>query len=48
MEKKKFCGEYLAPQVKVTQTKVLQVLCSSAIPETEGNKEAYVSATWRW
>ena len=30
MEKKKFSGEYLAPKVKVTQAKALQVLCSSA------------------
>ena len=29
MEKKNLSGEYLAPKVKVTQAKVMQVLCSS-------------------
>ena len=48
MEKKNLSGEYLAPKIKVTRAKALQVLCSSVISGTEGNKEAYVSATWNW
>ena len=42
MNNKQISGEYLAPQVKVTQTKVLQVLCTS------GTKESYVATTWQW
>ena len=30
MEKKNLSGEYLAPKIKVTRAKALQVLCSSA------------------
>ena len=48
MEKKNLSGEYLAPKIKVTQAKALQVLCSSVISGTDGNKETYVSATWNW
>ena len=42
MNKNQTSGEYLAPSVKVVETKVLQVLCTS------GTKEAYVATTWRW
>ena len=48
MNNKKLSGEYLAPKVKVIQTKVLQVLCSSVISETTGNKGDYVLGTWKW
>ena len=42
MEKKQFCGEYLAPSIKVVETKVLQALCAS------GTKESYDKGTWSW
>ena len=42
MNNKQFSGEYLAPSVKVVETKVLQVLCAS------GTKQSYVSALWSW
>ena len=42
MNKNQTNGEYLAPSVKVVETKVLQVLCAS------GTKESYDKATWNW
>ena len=48
MNNKNLSGEYLAPQVKVMEAQALQVLCSSVISGTTGNREDYVLGTWKW
>ena len=42
MKQNTFSGQYLAPEVKVVETKPQGVLCAS------GNKEKYDNGSWSW
>ena len=45
MKQNTFSGEYLAPQVKVVETKIRGVLCSSPV---ESGNDGYNSTDYEW